>query len=336
MKKFLTKLCAGVLAVSAVLGMAACDKKEGGDGGFTAKFYTPDGAPALSIAKMIENDKDVSYNVVDPQTIATYVTGDSPKADFCILPITAASKLLGSGEKYTMLATVTHGNLYLLAAEDRQYTTAAELGRFAGKGIGVLQPNNVPGLTFEAILKNADVHYEWTEPAMIGSGITGVGLMDIQKQTDFDAILQAEPAVTKLINESQNTAKPLKIVADIQALYGDGNGFPQAVLVVKNSFLNKHEDWVKTYLTKFEQSINALNEETNMSAVVSALDSVRTQGLAPAISTANLTAEVLERCNVKFVSAVNSKTAVVSYLADLKGVNATAVGDVADKFFYVG
>ncbi len=345
MKKFLTKLCAGILALGAIFGATACDNGGGGDG-VKASFYTPDGAPALSIAKMIDGDTEVKYNVVDPQTIASYVTGDSPKADFCILPITAASKLLGSGEKYTMLATVTHGNLYLLSSEPTQYQTASRLGLLAGKAVGIIQPNNVPGLTLAAILEDANVGFSWTEASMIGSGISGVGLMDIVQPSQyvnfsFDAIVQAEPTVSKLIKESANTEKPLQIVADIQKLYGDGEGYPQAVLVVKNSFLNEHEDWVKSYLTKFANSITALNAETNMNTIVTALNGVRTKGLAPAITTENMSVEVLQRCNVKFASAAASKSTVTTYLAKLAGLknppaNASVGENVADKFFYAG
>lgn len=348
MKKFLTKLCAGILALGAMLGIAACDSGNAGGGdSVNAKFYTPDGAPALSIAKIV-GEKDVKYEVVDPKTIASYVTGANPKADLCILPITAASKLLGTGEKYTMLATVTHGNLYLISSNPSQYNTASELGLLTGKSVGIVQPNNVPGLTFAALLENANVCFEWTELSMIGSGVNGIGLMDIVQPSQyeglpFDAILQAEPTVSKLIKESAGTTKPLQIVADIQKLYGDGNGFPQAVLVVKNTFLNEHKDWVKAYLTKFENSIKALNEETNMNAIITALNGVRTPGLEPAVTAENMSAEIIQRCNVKFVSAANSKTAVTSYLANLKGLknppSNAAVGqdvEVADKFFFVG
>ena len=50
------------------------------------------------------------YHVVDSSTIQTYVTGEEPAADFCILPLNAASKVLGTGTTYQMLGTVTNGN----------------------------------------------------------------------------------------------------------------------------------------------------------------------------------------------------------------------------------
>ena len=70
----------------------------------------PDGAPALAMAQLMVSESDTeSYHVVDSSTIQTYVTGENPKADLCILPLNLASKLLGTGETYQMLGTVTHG-----------------------------------------------------------------------------------------------------------------------------------------------------------------------------------------------------------------------------------
>ena len=69
----------------------------------------PDGAPALALAKlMYEDEKDdgVTYRVVKSDVIASKVTyTDMQKnADLCIMPITAAAKLLGKGDRYVMLA----------------------------------------------------------------------------------------------------------------------------------------------------------------------------------------------------------------------------------------
>lgn len=128
-----------------------------------AKIYMPDGAPALAMAKfMSESRAGCDFNVVDASTITTYVTGQSPAADLCVLPLNAASKLLGTGEKYTMLGTVTHGNLYLLSTSEETIDSAEELKSLAGKKVGTIQINNVPGLTLKLLLKNNGVEYTET------------------------------------------------------------------------------------------------------------------------------------------------------------------------------
>ena len=115
MKKILSTLLSAVIVGVSALGFAACNNQSKG-----IEVYVPDGAPALAIAQLVAEDmqfgKEVNYHVVDADSISSNVTyGDMNKnADLCILPVNAASKLLGDGANYKMLGTVTHGNLYLV------------------------------------------------------------------------------------------------------------------------------------------------------------------------------------------------------------------------------
>lgn len=344
MKKIICKLLAGLTATVATVGLVACgdnlNPPKTGEEDVHASLYTPDGAPALAIANMIAGDTETDYHVVAPATISTYVTGENPKADLCVLPVTAASKLLGSGEKYTMLATVTHGNLYLLSTQERQYETAEELGRFAGKDIGIFETNNVPGLTFQYILKGAELSYKIEDKAVNKGDMSAIYLREMESAAaitpglNYDAYLAAEPVASLKVKQTASSNQPLHIVADLQKLYGGENGYPQAILVVKNEFLSKHEDWVKAFASRMQTSIASLNAATDVAPIISALNGVRTEGLTPAINANNLTTEVIARCNVKFVSAADSKAAVNAYLANVKTVKTDAVGTIADKFFY--
>lgn len=334
------KLVAGILATVATVGLVACgdnlNPPEKGED-VHASLYTPDGAPALAIAKMIGGDEEVDYHVVDSNTIGNYVTGETPTADLCVLPVTAASKLLGSGEKYTMLATVTHGNLYLLSHDaNLGISSASDLSALKGKTVGVIQMQNVPGLTFQSILKSAEIPYVIGESAdenavclrAISDPASGIPALGC------DFYVAAEPLVSLKVQMTATTPKALYVSGDLQTLYGGGNGYPQAILVVKNEFLSAHEDWVKAFANRMQSSIAALNAATDVAPILSALNGVRTEGLNPAVNANNLTTEVIARCNVKYVSAADSKAAVNAYLANVKTVKADAVGTIADKFFY--
>ena len=128
-------------------------------------IYAPDGAPALALAKLMAEENQfgqtsVSYNVVPSSNIQAYVTGEDPAADICILPLNAASKLLGDGSTYRMLGTVTNGNLYLLSKDGASVTSENIREELNGKTIGVIQLNNVPGLTLKIILEKYDIDYE--------------------------------------------------------------------------------------------------------------------------------------------------------------------------------
>lgn len=132
----------------------------------TLSVYAPDGAPALALAGLMAGAIDVSgaaeainYNIVNATTIKTYVTGESPAADICILPVNLAANLLGTGEKYSMLGTVTHGNLYILSAKTEEEITADNISSLRGKTVGVINLAEVPGLTLKLILNKYNIEY---------------------------------------------------------------------------------------------------------------------------------------------------------------------------------
>jgi ABC-type nitrate/sulfonate/bicarbonate transport system substrate-binding protein len=124
----------------------------------------PDGAPALALAKLMHEDAEddgVTYKVVDTSLISSVVTNadEAKNADMCVLPVTAASKLLGKGDRYKMVGVVTHGNLFLIS-KDGEALTAENLSNLQGKTVGVLKINEVPGLTLKAILNKYDIPFE--------------------------------------------------------------------------------------------------------------------------------------------------------------------------------
>ncbi|MBQ7913327.1 MAG: hypothetical protein IJ308_08335 [Clostridia bacterium] len=126
--------------------------------------YMPDGAPALALAKIMSEDTaedGVTYKVVDPSLISSVLTyeDESKNADMCVLPVTAASKLLGKGDRYKMVGVVTHGNLFLIS-KDGEALTAENLASLKGKTIGVLNISQVPGLTLKAVLNKYDIPFE--------------------------------------------------------------------------------------------------------------------------------------------------------------------------------
>lgn len=124
--------------------------------------YAPDGAPALGLAKMLAGESDLGDNfdfrIVDASAIQTFVAGGSPKADICVLPVNLAVKMLGNGEKYKMLGTLTHGNLFLLSSGGEKITVD-NVSALRGKTVGVINLAAVPGLTFKLILKNNNIEY---------------------------------------------------------------------------------------------------------------------------------------------------------------------------------
>ena len=123
-------------------------------------IYAPDGAPALALSSVIKKDfENTEIHIVSADKIGALVSGKDKKADICILPINMASKLIGSGKEYKMLGTITHGNFYFLSKSE-MIIDKENIGVLIGKTVGVMQLSNVPGLTFQSVLKENDIAYQ--------------------------------------------------------------------------------------------------------------------------------------------------------------------------------
>ena len=163
MKGLKRKVVAIACAAAAVfvLGVSAC-AEDTGSGEFSYTVAMPDGAPALAAARLMVEDMqfgvEVNYTVVNSNAITQQVSGGV--ADICILPVNAAVQLAGSGETYSLLGTVTHGNLYMLSAKypDEQITVS-NLDTLVGKTVGCIQLSSFVGNVFKIILEDNDIPY---------------------------------------------------------------------------------------------------------------------------------------------------------------------------------
>lgn len=336
MKKLLTLLLSAATLVFAVLGFAACAPEEAD----AYLVYAPDGAPALSIARLMSDEALLSgkaeYSVVPSTTIQTYVSGDNPAADICILPVNAASKVLGTGEKYTMLGTVTHGNLFLLKKEGGEDVSLDNISALKGKTVGVINLASVPGLTFKAILADNGLDYAeiGNEGAVDAEKVNLKGLTDgkqvLPADTTCDYFVVPEPAATTKVNATQGK---LSVAASLQTLYGGANSYPQAVVVAKNSLIASDAAFVSEFIAAFAANRSWL-DSASAEEVVNAVSARLPVGTTPTFTAANLNATVIANCGIGFVSAKDGKAEVLAYLEKLNVISDGAWGTPADAFFY--
>lgn len=343
LKKSITVLWTLCVCVGCMLG-GCKDKQE------DLTVYMPDGAPALAMAKLMHEDTEtdgVVYQVVKSDLIAAQITNkdESKNADLCVLPVTAASKLVGNGERYTMLGTVTHGNLYLIAKEVEETAiegvappttmteyTSENLSALVGKTIGVLKINEVPGLTLKATLNKNAIPWqelkEGVEKAEDKVNLVAITGADAVGVTKADCYLLAEPAA------SAQAKKGYVIVGDIQALYGGENGYPQAVLVAKNTLVDERAEWLQDFVEEVALSAEWLKTATGEILVSCVNAHLADRDAVSDLKAPLLTAAVLGRCGVRFVYAAESKAETVGFLERMRTVNDKAAAIPADGFFW--
>ncbi len=359
MKKFLALALSALTLAFGALFFAACspddpdpgkDPDTDGSGTGTAEeavadVYAPDGAPALALAQLMSEEMqfggEVTYNVVAASTIQTYVTGEDPQAELCILPVNAAAQALGKGDDYKMLGTVTHGNIFVLSAASNNFETltADNLGeQLLGKTVGCIQLQQVVGLTLRIVLENNNIPYEIVEDVSQATEDDVVYLLNISDPAtmivptaEYDYMVAAEPVVSAKVTGTQGK---LEVVGDLQALYGGENGWPQAVLVGKTSFVEECPNFVESFCEALVDNAAWLaDEDTAASTVIDAVAAHLPDGATPTFSEKNLTKEVIANCAIRFEYAADCKAEVNAFLdvlSDVAGKDFT----VNDSFYY--
>lgn len=300
--------------------------------------YAPDGAPALSIAKLLSEDTEtdgLEYHIVNTANsdIASFVTyeQESKNADICILPLTDASLHLSDGSKYQTLGVVTHGNFYLLAENNETAYTVENLSSLIGKKVGFVQLGKLPGLVFQTILERGNIPYKvQSDLQSAESGVVNlinVKPTDVKKGTGFDLFAMPEPAATTKINNAGFFR-----VGNVQELYGGANGYPQAIVVVKKSVVQKQSGLVQTFLDGLKNNETWIKTAT-VDTVLQAVNSHLEEGATPTLTTANLSQNVITGCGVYFKSATESKAEINGLMDALIAVKPQAGDRFADAFF---
>ena len=303
--------------------------------------FAPDGAPALALAKLLDEDDDkdgVNYSVVSATGIEARVTyeDETKNADVCILPLTDASLHLSDGQNYQLVGVVTHGNFFLLSENGETQYTTDNLSDLIGKKIGFVQLGKLPGLVFQSILKRENIPYKvQSDLASCEENVVNlvnVKPTDVKKNVGFDVFAVPEPAATAKIKGAG-----FSLVGSVQALYGGENGYAQAVVVAKRSIIKNNAVWLDKFVAMLKENasgqpndwLKTVNTEKILTAINSHLDS----GLTPSFTENNLTSGVISACGVRYAGGYSSKTEINALIAALKEVNPNAVKDFSDDFF---
>ena len=154
-KSILLALLAIALIAASVAGIVSCGKVSEGE----YVIVAPDGAPALAVSGMAGKEfvygegVSVSAEVVSAGEIATRAA----TADMAIVPANIAAKMFNEDTDLEVVATVTHGTLYMVGKADAPAVT--ELTQLKGKIVASIGKGSVPDSLFKAMLTKAGVEY---------------------------------------------------------------------------------------------------------------------------------------------------------------------------------
>lgn len=290
-----------ILVVSCVLCACVPDDKD------PIYLYVPDGAPALSVAKILHDEG------IDKQPINTVVTtGEdvvakcaSGEADMAVLPTNAAVKICSDRDDYKLFSVNVYGVLYIVGT--KQIGSIADLQGEKLLSIGL---GNTPEYVFKKICDTNNISYGDESGILIEYQTDASTIIPQILQGKAQFALIGEPAVTQLINKAAIQDKTVYNLFDLQQLWQDAtssdvSGYPQASLIVKSDLLDD------TFVNSLHSALQA-NRQFVFDNAATLKEILQRAGSSLEI---DYTAELLARCNLTVIKAGEAKSDIAKYLA---------------------
>ena len=328
-KSLLLIMAAVVLTAAIIAGAMACTTVPDGE----YVIVAPDGAPALAIAGLAEEAFTYSDTVsVGAQVVNSgEISKRAATADMAIVPANVAANLYNKGTDIKVIATVTHGNLYMVGLADTPEVT--DLTQLEGQIVASIGQNSVPDSLFKAMLTKAGVEY--VVAGDTASVTAAEGKVTLVYGADGSAVIPlvvtgkaaygiiGEPAVSTGAKNKGLTEK-----ASLQELWNEANnttgGYSQAVLIMKSS-LAEDTAFVNALLERLAADVEEMTSgDEGAAAAAAAIKGVYEATSLPA----SITADIIKRSSVNIVSAATESglDEIYSMLTTVAGVNANSIG----------
>lgn len=315
------KISMALVFIMAIAFMAGCgNKKEeakvANSEPVTLKVAVPDGIPALTMTKIIKENKSIDKNVTlefsiekTPDTLASKVL--SKEADIAIVPSNLAAQTYNKGLDYKLSATGSWGSFFLISEEN-----IGDLNNLKGKEITTIGKSLTPDIMLRYILKQQGLEPDKDVAINYLNGATELAPNFIGGKAKIAAV--PEPMLSTILQKKPNTNLVIDLNDQWKKLTSSKYGYPQSSLIIKGEVISKHKDFVDKLLKEYEESIkwaNANPEELGNYA----------EELKLSVNKAVLK-EALKRANMNFVNNEEAKADYDKYFKMLMDSDPKTIG----------
>ena len=325
-----------------VLGLAACGKPASSGSSSSAPEVSqsqPEITPAPQVNVMVMTGPtgigaarmmDANAQNSSPAYSFTAVAANDEVApalakgetDIACIATPVAANLYNKNGGITVLAVNTLGVLYIM----EKGNTVTDVASLRGKTIYATGQGANPEFVIDHVLTqngldpDKDVSIEWMTPQEITAKMV--------QSTDGVCMLPI-PAATALqlkdtgVREALNLSDEWDNISETPLVMG--------CVVVRNAFLEEHPELVEQFLTDYENSINFMKDEANLSE---AAEMVAANGIA---ANAAVAAKAIPQSNLIFMEGAEMRSAIQSYYEVLFTANPASIGggNPDDAFYYV-
>lgn len=245
--------------------------------------------------------------------------------DIALLPSNVASILYQkTNGGVTVIDINTLGVLYMVSG-DSSVTGVEDL---AGKTIYLTGKGTTPDYVLHYILSGNGMDADSDCTLEYKSEATEVAALLAENP---DAIgLLPQPFVTAACAQNDALSVILDMNAEWEKLQGeDGSRLVTGVTVVRNEFLQEHENAVATFMEEHQASAQSMNSDVENGAKLAAASEI--------IAKEPIALEAIPKCNITYIDGADMKQALSGYLEVLYEQNPESIGGAlpGDDFYYV-
>lgn len=245
--------------------------------------------------------------------------------DIALLPSNVASILYQkTNGGVTVIDINTLGVLYMVSG-DSSITGVEDL---AGKIIYLTGKGTTPDYVLHYILSGNGMDADSDCTLEYKSEATEVAALLAENP---DAIgLLPQPFVTAACAQNDALSVILDMNAEWEKLQGeDGSRLVTGVTVVRNEFLQEHENAVATFMEEHQASAQSMNSDVENGAKLAAASEI--------IAKEPIALKAIPKCNITYIDGADMKQALSGYLEVLYEQNPESIGGAlpGDDFYYI-
>ena len=245
----------------------------------------------------------------------------SGEFDISALPTNLAATLYNKDAGYQLLAMNTWGVLYVVSTD----TSITSWDDLKGRTINTFGLGATPDVVFRYLLSENNIDPD--KDVTIDYSIPQIEIANAMIAGKVDTALLPEPLVTMVTTKNSD----LKIVMDLQSewkkIHGEDIPMAQGSLVVKKEFAEKNPEIVAAFLNLYEESISWVNTSLEQAGVLVEKHNI---GMP-----AKIAEKAIPRSNIRFMTAMDARQSVESYLEVLFNFSPQTVGGkIPDEGFY--
>lgn len=277
------------------------------------------GPTGMGIVHLMD-DSDYNIEIVgSPEDlIGKIVTGE---VDLAAVPSNLAAILYQrSGQKIELLTINTLGVLYVLE-NGEEVNSIADL---EGKTLNVSGRGATPDFAIQYLLREHGL--EVGKDVILDFSTQHADLASLLAAGRHDLALLPQPHVTSVLMQNQN----FRIALDLTKEWKDvtGSELPMGVLIAQKDFIKNNENSLLTFLEKYEQSIQRVNEDPVESAVLIAGHNI--------LPNPEIAEKAIPFCNIVYIDAAEGRTYLEDFFSILYEFSPDSIGGKIpdDKFYF--